>query len=242
MTSSRRRTIIVVASVALISGLAVFLAGWASDDTWVARSDHLPSATGNVITLPDGGEYAFIATQGPDDEPITYDPCEPIRLVVNSRTAAPRAERLLAEAIARVEQASGLEFVIEGSTDESDSADREIEMDDGWAPVLVEWSDERDQPDLEGDVLGLAGSSSYELDGHRWFVSGSVLLDGPDLARASDNMVRAVIMHELAHLVGLDHVDSEDELMHPFIVGLDDWGPGDLVGLAEIGSGRCANG
>jgi hypothetical protein len=51
--------------------------------------------------------------------------------------------------------------------------------------------------------------------------------------------VTAVIRHELAHVVGLDHVDDENELMHP--VGHPDavtFGPGDLTGLAELGRGQ----
>ena len=52
--------------------------------------------------------------------------------------------------------------------------------------------------------------------------------------------VTAVIRHELGHVVGLDHVDDERELMHPVghpdVVG---FGPGDLTGLAELGRGQC---
>jgi predicted Zn-dependent protease len=76
------------------------------------------------------------------------------------------------------------------------------------------------------------------------YVSGLVVLDAPDLLEVSDvegrDAVAAVIRHELGHVVGLDHVDDEQELMSPVIQsGVVTFGPGDLTGLAELGRGQC---
>ncbi|MGJ9411746.1 matrixin family metalloprotease [Aeromicrobium sp. CF4.19] len=65
------------------------------------------------------------------------------------------------------------------------------------------------------------------------------MLDGPQLASLDSERSRAVLLHELAHLVGLDHVDDTDELMYPTSGPLE-WGPGDLAGLEALGEGRCA--
>ena len=46
-------------------------------------------------------------------------------------------------------------------------------------------------------------------------------------------------MHELGHVVGLDHVKDRHELMNPEYLGLDTWGPGDRQGLAVLGAGPC---
>lgn len=241
LSAQRRRTVLVVASVVLIAGAAVAISAWATDDTWIDPATHRPSATGEIITVP-GGEYAFMATQT-GDEPVTYDPCQPIRVVVNPRTAPPGGQTLLGEALDEVAHATGLTFTVEGRTDESEGPERDLEQEgDTWAPVLIEWSDPDRHPDLDGRVLGMAGSTSYVLGSHRWYVSGSVLLDGPDLGSLDADEARAVIMHELAHLVGLDHVDSPDELMHATTTGRTDWGTGDLAGLAALGQGRCADG
>ena len=44
-------------------------------------------------------------------------------------------------------------------------------------------------------------------------------LDGPDLKSIMKDEgydeAKSVVLHELGHLVGLDHVDDQDELMNP---------------------------
>ena len=52
-------------------------------------------------------------------------------------------------------------------------------------------------------------------------------------------LVRAVVLHELGHVVGLAHVDDARELMYRDNVGQTSFGSGDLAGLAALGRGRC---
>jgi hypothetical protein len=79
----------------------------------------------------------------------------------------------------------------------------------------------------------------------RRYVSGVVYLDGPDLAgvlrrRTGWAQTRAIVMHELGHMVGLAHVDSDAELMDgDNDSGITDFGPGDREGLRQLGSGPC---
>lgn len=195
----------------------------------------------------DGDEYAFIATQpGSDDEPVTYDPCAPIHVVVDPRTIVEGGMRLLDQALDEVSEASGLQFVVDGITDEPAPDDETVRSPDGgWLPVTVAWSDPDASPKLEGGIAGYAGSSSVERDGRRWFVTGTVVLDGPQLdeilqGRRGRASVRSVIQHELGHLVGLDHVDAPGQLMQPEgDETLTRWGGGDLAGLAALGGGPC---
>lgn len=46
-------------------------------------------------------------------------------------------------------------------------------------------------------------------------------------------------MHELAHVVGLDHVDDPTQLMNPEGTGVTEFAAGDLAGLAVLGGGQC---
>ena len=78
-------------------------------------------------------------------------------------------------------------------------------------------------------------------------VSGTVVLDASDLGAilgqpGGPERVRAVIQHELGHLVGLDHVADVTQLMYSEGNDLQsgDWANGDLAGLHQLGSGPCA--
>ena len=64
----------------------------------------------------------------------------------------------------------------------------------------------------------------------------TTILSRPD----GEAEVRAIVMHELGHVVGLAHVDDPRELMYADNVGQKAFGPGDLTGLAALGRGRCA--
>src|SRR5665647_3165923 len=62
-----------------------------------------------------------------------------------------------------------------------------------------------------------------------------VMLARPD----GHQQARAIVMHELAHVLGLDHVPDADELMNPVSSNRTDLGPGDLQGLALVGQVAC---
>lgn len=195
------------------------------------------------------GPHAFIAQQPGGDAPVAYDPCRPLRYVVNARTAPPGGAALLDEALATISRATGLQLVPEGATTEASSIEREAHQPgrygDRWAPILIAWTDPAELPTLQGEVAGMAGSTSLQPGPRdpRVYVTGNVALDGPQLgavlaSSGGPDAVRGVIIHELAHLVGLDHVDDPTQLLHPR-------GPqtalqaGDLAGLARLGSGAC---
>jgi hypothetical protein len=57
--------------------------------------------------------------------------------------------------------------------------------------------------------------------------------------RNGEALARAIVMHELACVAGLNHVHDRNELMHDDNVGKTEFGPGDRRGLALLGQGRC---
>lgn len=197
------------------------------------------------------GAHVFSNVQAGTFDPVAYDPCRPIGVVVNNRTVPPGAESLVSEALLTVTEATGLRFEIEGVVDEVPVAGRAAfqpdRYGDRWAPVLIAWSDDQEVADLAGDVAGIGGSSWIEarVGGPSVYVSGIVALDGPDLREILERpdgraQVMGVILHELGHLVGLDHVDDPSELMHPVgQFGVDTFQDGDRAGLARLGAGEC---
>ena len=53
---------------------------------------------------------------------------------------------------------------------------------------------------------------------------------------ASPGAQGPVVLHELAHVLGLGHIKAQGELMEPSGGGVIDFGPGDLEGLRQLGS------
>ena len=77
------------------------------------------------------------------------------------------------------------------------------------------------------------------------YVTGSVVLDQEVFDDLDDDpdaqsVAQGIVDHEFGHLVGLDHVDDPRELMHREQAGMTSYGPGDLEGLARLGSIRCS--
>lgn len=200
---------------------------------------------GTPLAVPaDAGPYAFMAVQPGGDQPVRYDPCRPLRYVVNERQAPPGADVLVAEAVSRVAEVTGLKFEYEGLTDETPTADRPAHQPDRygdrWAPILIAWSDPTQHPDLVGDVAGVGGSQAITTGagGPAVFVSGVVALDTPQLISGPAAAIRGTVLHELAHVVGLGHVADPSQLMHELGRG-PDFQAGDLAGLSQLGAGPC---
>lgn len=184
--------------------------------------------------------------------PVTWDPCLTIQLVVNSAAAPAGSETLLQEAVERVNAASGLKLKVIGPTNQvprpAQSARDLMSGRPGSsrAPVLVAWTTPEVVPGLKGSVVGLGGPVhmfASTLDRER-YVGGSVDLDGPQIAEILERpnghaRARAIVMHELAHLVGLTHVDHPRQLMVAANGTATEFALGDLAGLRALGSGGC---
>lgn len=199
---------------------------------------------------PGGGTHAFTSLQDDGATPVAYDPCRPVHYVLNPAGAPPGTEPLVHAAVARIAEVTGLRFVHDGASDEVPAVDRPIHQPerygDRWAPVLIGWQSDLEQPALAGDVVGQAGSAAVSLGGGpRVYVTGTVVLDAPQLAPALERrdgraVVEGVVLHELGHLVGLAHVEDAGQLMYPAVQpGLTALAPGDLTGLARLGAGAC---
>lgn len=188
------------------------------------------------------GDFEFAMTQSGSTDPVGWDPCEPIRYAVNPQGEPPGGRELIERALERTSAVTGLAFEDAGDTDRRPFTGQIVPFGD--RPVVIGWADAGQVPELAGQVAGLGGGSAPEDSSrYRYYVTGGVVLDTDAFTESaiaqSPRVMEALVMHEVAHLVGLGHVDEPMELMFTTNDGQVDFGPGDLAGLAILGSLPC---
>ena len=194
------------------------------------------------------GDHAYVGTR-PDGSPITFDPCRPVHYVINQDEVPDAGGQLVRAALAEISAATGLAFVDDGATTERISEDREpvqpLRYGERWAPVLVDWVDDAEITAPGEEVFGVTFPHVIAPSGtaSARYVTGSVGLYRAWFTHALTDpaaaaVARGVVLHELGHLVGLDHVKDPAQVMHATseTVGLAD---GDRAGLAAVGAGEC---
>ncbi|HET7899655.1 MAG TPA: matrixin family metalloprotease [Candidatus Nanopelagicales bacterium] len=212
--------------------------------------------TARPTTLADGPApagastyYTYLGLQSDERTPITWSPCRPIHYVVRARGMPQGALALLTSAMAEVTKYSGLRFVYDGSTTEAPVEDRALYQPavyaDTWAPVLVSFgTPSADAGESTPDLAGWARPRPVQAPDGSWvFVSGEIDLDAAwakaTMLSGDKAEVRAVMLHELGHLVGLDHTDGRRLLMNADNTGQKDFAEPELAGLASLGAGAC---
>jgi ribosomal protein L24E len=212
----------------------------------------LVTADGSVLTTaaptPASGSFSFLRI-GKEGVQVRYDPCVDQHYVINPALAPPGAADEVRAAFDRLSYATGIRFVYDGTTTESHTLFGERDTyqpqryGERWAPILVSWASAVIEPLLGGGTLGYGGSTSFWFDdSDEAYVTGEVVLDieqsilqsgfGPGLTRGN------LVLHELGHVAGLDHVDDRGQLMYPSIhTGTTDgYAGGDLAGLGQLGA------
>jgi hypothetical protein len=210
-------------------------------------SQRLTSLPGLVqVTAPapaaDGWAPAWVDDQG---GPVRWDPCQPVHYVVNPASMPQHGREDLNEALRRISAVSGLRFVDDGDTDELPRRGRDSyqpeRYGERWAPVLVAWVPPDDTDlGLGGGVQGLASTVAVPTAEGGSLVTAQVALDasrrlasgfGPG---ATDG---EVLLHELAHAVGLGHVDDPTQVMYTSTTNSEsEFGAGDRAGLQALGA------
>ena len=195
-----------------------------------------------------GTDFAFLS-RTPNGDPVRWNPCAPIHYVVNASKAPPGSIEDVHEAVRRISQATGIAFSYDGLSDEEPSAFRDPFLPERygrrWAPVLIGWVDPDDSDISFESADGIASAVASPLYPNGApsdvFVSGWVAMnqEDPNPPGFEDPWEQGpVLLHELGHVMGLGHVETIGELMHPAGGGATDLGAGDLEGLRRLGSSR----
>ena len=210
-----------------------------------ASTSAVPSwATVPPADLPGVAPYRLY--RNPDGSPVRFDPCRPVRVRINAPSESAEADAR--EALDRLATAAGLAFTVEGSTDFVPTrAARTLEGTE----LVIAWARPADRAG-GSDILGSGqlGTGGWTTEGVRhdggvvWrATAGFAVLDldrdaqlepgfGPGLTRG------ALLLHEISHALGVDHVDDPAQLMSPTLQRRDEpvaLGTGDLAALRAVG-------
>ena len=146
----------------------------------------------------------------------------------------------LQSAIDEINSHARLKFVIDGTTSEIPSVDATFfAPDSSRNTVVFAFLFQGQSDDLPPWAAGVGGAGADDTSRHH----GSVIIDinrlklsGPGTGNRSR---RAVYLHEMLHVVGLDHVKDLKSVMNIPYIGSGTMGPGDIAGVKALGAIAC---
>lgn len=226
----------------------------------------VPERLNPLPEQPGQGDWAGLSFDDlPEEIGYRFDPCRQIPYILHEDVSVSNIEWMVTQAFQDVEGRTGLDFEYKGRYDLSITEfgsesnlllndDRPFDgIDTSFRPVVVhilETEDFMARVEAEGysDAVGLGGPNGYEIGDELVSVTGDVFIDGEAMnefiALGYPAEVLATMRHEVAHVVGLGHVDNPNELMYGDVGGYlgenpTDFQVGDKYGLWQVGAAEC---
>lgn len=174
---------------------------------------------GGFVAQAFPGSESVKFTSSAADGPLRWESCSVVDVLVNPGSFGATAFAEIESAFSELSTITGLRFRLSPSGEVPTSRwglSRPGEI----PPVLVAWVDPADT-DLIDSASGATVANSSVRAGVRRIVTGAVALNAEHYDKyrsgSGEGMTRRnLILHELGHLVGLDHVDGP-VLMDPVI-------------------------
>lgn len=145
-----------------------------------------------------------VSVTGPGLYGARWDPCAAITFHTDQAGGYAGSTREIASAFERLGNATGLRF-------------RAVRSG---ADITLDWATPRQVHALSGRTVGVMSTMSIAHDGVEETVSGSIHLDRTGHLRrgfptSGDPSWGQVYLHEIAHVLGLSHVENRTLLMYP---------------------------
>jgi hypothetical protein len=184
-------------------------------------------------------------------KPVRWDPCKTIYWQFRTTGAPTGARTVVRAAVARVAYLTGTTWVEKTATTATPTSAWLPKSTTAVKPVLIGWTDAAHSDLLRNrpsSVLGVTRTAYFgaTVEGVQKAATKAavVALDRTDkLPLTGIVSWRSVLLHELGHGMGLDHVGTTSQLMYPVLGhSLKDFGSGDRAGLYKLGrSAGCIN-
>jgi hypothetical protein len=166
-----------------------------------------------------------------------WNPCQPIHYWLNAKEAPAGGVAAAREALRRISQITKLHFVDKGKTREVPRQGRRQHHE-----LIIAWvRPGQTNYGLGGGELGVGGG---EARGYTpkdtQVVSGYAVLDSTEKLKpgfGAGLTEGELLLHELGHMTGLDHVKATSQIMYPFLSARPAaiYGAGDYRGLKLLG-------
>jgi hypothetical protein len=212
-----------------------------------------------IAKLP--ATYTFLHVQPDGCTPSRFDPCVPIHYIQNAAAAPPDVVANVREAFRKLSVATGITFVDDGLTDETDRTSPYVPDRYGtrWAPILISWEHfPAAQTSGRAQILGntlpfrvqeqvVSARLRFNVDAYNdEFTKAPIQAGfGPPAGSGTGPIGREnitwgrIVLHELAHVMGLGHSSDFGSHMYPDAAQQTnrpaDYSRNDLAGLRYLG-------
>ena len=188
-----------------------------------------------TLTVLDSYDFQFVSKSG---EPGRWDPCVPIQWRLYKPGAPKGVLALLKKDFNKVSAITGLVFEYKGYAPRSAVKAEQPGITIAFMP--------RSSMLVVDGVPNASGSTS--LSGVET-ASGRVVYTGATVTflrsrfspRRKVSVWEPLILHELAHAVGLGHVEDATQTMYPYERSYREFQPGDIAGLKRLGAAEGCN-